>query len=505
MAAVAAAAERRTVRFPVYEFLILFIPIAALVLLVGFSFVSMRTDAHIEDLRDLDSTRLHHISGFIGAEVASSLNHLRSLGNEELTQRALDRPGERELRALEASFVTLARRNPYYRQVRWIDESGMERIRIRRAEDAPVAVAARDLRDQSRRHYFATANSLLSGELYISRIEMAEGDGDAPRPTLRIAQHVEDSQGRRRGIIVIDVDMTYLFEMVGGLRQERSEAEYILLNQDGTRLNTQTGAERTGAGDTDGATFAGSNPEVWEQLSTRSAGSLDTWSGLWTWQTLSPVDTFHRLVQASPQSTRSMDRLISDDFSLTLVAHRPVSALMEIRREIRIPISLGVLVGLAVYGTSLALYLSGHVRERRAELNAAYAMAKAASLERLKELEERFHHLVEASSIGQLVVDAEGKIELCNRAAEEMLGFEHGELVGASVDTLLPAALRQTHRDVRDRFMQAPSARLMGAGRELTAITKDGTALPVEIGLNPYTDAGRQLVLASIIDRSVRA
>jgi PAS domain S-box-containing protein len=120
----------------------------------------------------------------------------------------------------------------------------------------------------------------------------------------------------------------------------------------------------------------------------------------------------------------------------------------------------------------------------------------------MKELEERFHRLVEASSIGQLVVDAEGRIEICNPAAERMLGYEKGELEGVRVDMLLPAGQREKHEQLRKQFMRAPEPRQMGVGRELAAVRKDGSSIPVEVGLNPYSDHGRQLVLASIIELS---
>jgi hypothetical protein len=57
---------------------------------------------------------------------------------------------------------------------------------------------------------------------------------------------------------------------------------------------------------------------------------------------------------------------------------------------------------------------------------------------------------------------------------------------------------------LRAQFMQAPEARQMGVGRELMAVRNDGSTFPVEIGLTPYTDQGRQLVLVSIIDLSGR-
>ncbi|MCP5305538.1 MAG: PAS domain S-box protein [Chromatiaceae bacterium] len=499
------AANRRAVRFPVYEFLILFLPIAALVLLVGFAFISLRMDAHVETLLDLDGTRLHHIGGFIGAEVANSLDHLRSLATESATTDALDRPNPRNLQALEHSFLALARRNPHYHQVRWLDQHGSERLRIERDDDEPYAVAAADLQDKSDRYYVTAANRLLAGEMYVSRIDLNVERGSVelpPRPTLRVAAGLYDSEKRPQGVLVINIAMQYLFNAVQHLRQESSEADYLLVNREGMLLNGDLPAiSGAASGGEQPLSFAASFPEVWEEMMRRRSGSLESWSGLWTWQTLAPVDAFRQLTRSTEVQTGTADRLISDDFSLTLVAHRPVDTLMEMRREIRIPISLAVLVGLAVYGTSLFLYLSGHVRERRAELNAAYAMARASQLERLKELEERFHALVDASSIGQLVVDAEGTIELCNRAAEAILEYSRGELIGKSVEVLLPDELEQAHVRHRRDFLSAPEARKMGDGRELVAVTKSGKRLAVEVGLNPYLDKGRQLVLASIIER----
>jgi PAS domain S-box-containing protein len=111
---------------------------------------------------------------------------------------------------------------------------------------------------------------------------------------------------------------------------------------------------------------------------------------------------------------------------------------------------------------------------------------------------------VEASSIGQLVVDSDGRIEISNPAATRLLGYGPGELVGRSVDDLLPTSQQAQHVRYREQYLRSPEARKMGEGRELEARTKDGSRIPVEIGLNPYSDNGRQLILVSIIDLSGR-
>ena len=485
----------------------LFLPVAALVVVIGLSLGGMRMDDRISEILESDGVHLQLVSGFLGAEILSSLKHLRAVAAEAVTRKALDARSPGQLRALQDSLLTLARRNPLYQQVRWIDEAGLEQVRISRVGDEPVVVAAQDLQDKSGRSYFQAANEMLFGELYISRVDLNEEQGriEMPlRPVVRIATPVAGSAQERRGILIINIDMKYLFEFVHTMGQADPDLQYHLINQQGILMYADLEAGQATDGQQKVMDFAPLYPGVWEKIQENDTGSLEAADGLWTWRRLSPVASFKKLTREFTRQAVAFDQLISDEFSLMLVVHRSPAVLDKIRRESYTLIALAALSLLAVYGLTLYFYLNGQARARQAEVEAAYARARAASLERMNELEERFHRLVEASSIGQLVVGETGRIEIANPAAERMLGYDKGELVGLGVDELLPGQLRERHRELREDFMQAPETRQMGAGRELAAVRRDGSVMPVEVGLNPYLDHGRRLVLASIIDLSTQ-
>ena len=503
----AQAGSGRHMRTNKFVFLGLFLPAVALVLVIGNLVASARMDAHVDEILEYDGARLNLISGFLGSEILVSLKHLRSLATEAVTREALDESGPAQLQSLESSFLILAQRNPLYQQVRWIDEAGRERARVERKLDNLTVTAQQDLQDKSDRYYFKRANALLPGELYISRVDLYEerGQVEQPRlPVVRIATPVADSEQRRRGIIVINIEMKYLFEFVRTTDQTDLEVEYLLVSQDGVLLSADFGNVMSEDAPDTAADFSATYPEVWTLMSTKLTGSLETADGLWTWRKLSPVATFKRMIRNSPQHLVAFDQFISDDLSLSLLAHRPVETMEDVRRENHELMVLGAIFVLSIYGLVLAFYLSGTARARRAEVDAARAIERANDLKRMNELDERFHRLVEASSIGLLSVDSTGRIEITNGAVDLMLGYQRGELNGVNVDTLLPADMREKHAGLREQFMRAPEARRMGFGRELKAVRKDNTTIPVEVALNPYTDNGRSLVLVSIIDLSHR-
>src|SRR5512132_512219 len=118
--------------------------------------------------------------------------------------------------------------------------------------------------------------------------------------------------------------------------------------------------------------------------------------------------------------------------------------------------------------------------------------------------EERFRRVVEAAPNAMIMVNREGQITLANQQAEKTFGYPREELLGRPSEMLVPERIRSGHRGFRHDYVCGPQARPMGAGRELFGRRKDGSEVPVEIGLSPIHTSKGLLVLASIVDITER-
>jgi len=118
--------------------------------------------------------------------------------------------------------------------------------------------------------------------------------------------------------------------------------------------------------------------------------------------------------------------------------------------------------------------------------------------------EEKFRLAVEASPNAMLIVNQPGLISLVNAQVEKVFGYSREELLGRSVETLIPDRFCSEHPAQRTAFARHPQVRPMGAGRELFGRRKDGSEVPVEIGLNPITTSEGKVFLASIVDVTER-
>lgn len=102
---------------------------------------------------------------------------------------------------------------------------------------------------------------------------------------------------------------------------------------------------------------------------------------------------------------------------------------------------------------------------------------------------------------GVLIVDAQGEIVYANQSMRTLAGSD--DLVGRSVEELVPDAVRQRHARYRNAYAQSPTQRPMGSGLELGLRRADGTEIPVEISLSPFEDGGL-FVIAIVRDITER-
>ncbi len=103
-----------------------------------------------------------------------------------------------------------------------------------------------------------------------------------------------------------------------------------------------------------------------------------------------------------------------------------------------------------------------------------------------------------------IVVDEVGKIVEVNVQAERMFGYTREEMLGQSIEMLIPERYRDLHVEERLHYALSPKMRPMGSGLDLRALRKDGTEFPVDICLSPIETKEGLYVIAVIRDMSKR-
>lgn len=115
-----------------------------------------------------------------------------------------------------------------------------------------------------------------------------------------------------------------------------------------------------------------------------------------------------------------------------------------------------------------------------------------------------FEAMFSHAKIGLIVANAEGLIEDVNPFAVRLFGYDEDELIGKTIEVLIPSSLRTKHVHHRAGFNSNPGPRAMGIGLDLMATKKDGTEFPVEVSLAHYVIDGKMQVVSFINDITQR-
>lgn len=192
---------------------------------------------------------------------------------------------------LSHDFKFVMENRRVYDQIRWIDETGMERFRINFNSGSPTLVDAQYLQNKKGRYYFSDAMRYSEGETYFSLFDLnVENEKiEIPyKPMIRSATPVIDKEGHKRGIFIINYlgdELIRKFMDVTSL----SNGDVMLLNSEGYWLKgVKKGDEWGFMFNRSDLTLAKRNPSVWQRISKEEEGQFVDEKGLWTFVTIHP-------------------------------------------------------------------------------------------------------------------------------------------------------------------------------------------------------------------------
>jgi two-component system sensor kinase FixL len=117
----------------------------------------------------------------------------------------------------------------------------------------------------------------------------------------------------------------------------------------------------------------------------------------------------------------------------------------------------------------------------------------------------RWRSIVDSAVDGIIVIDQSGHIEAFNPAAERLFGYSEQEIAGRNVNVLMPSPYHEEHGGYLARYLATGTPRIIGIGREVTALRKDGTRFPAHLSVGEFHLHGERRFTGIVHDLSARA
>ncbi|MDR3514459.1 MAG: response regulator [Azospirillaceae bacterium] len=351
-------------------------------------------------------------------------------------RRTITDPSPDNLMSVASNFIAFAETNAVYDQVRWIDETGQERIRVNYADGQGVAVPAAQLQNKADRYYFIESNRLPAGAIYLSPFDLNVENGaiEQPfKPTLRFAMPLVDAVAHRHGILILNYLGRDLLEAFSGTAS-RAAAPLMLVNKDGFWLHALQPQDEWGfmLGHADTG-LARRNPQAWDRIRTQTEGQVELSDGLWTWETIDPAAEvsrgFHRPPSIDPAPHEPQPAVNASEF-WKAVAQIPASRLDAIRAGVwstLVPVAI-VLIGATALGIALLARSQQRILALNDDLTRKAAEAEAANQAKARFLANMSHeirtpinailgltHLLENAPLGADELDLVAKIRVAGR------------------------------------------------------------------------------------------
>lgn len=450
----------------------IWLPVAALLFGITWHLADDRIDNWLVLTRESQQRAIARGTEAIVSAVDRIARDARFLAVHAPQVAVLAQPTPDALQALAASLVQFSDAQRVYDKLRWIDETGMERVRVDRIDGRAVVTRSGDLQDKSRRYFFAEAMALQAGEVYVSPLDLnVDRDRiEVPhKPTLRVATRVFAPSGAPRGIVLLNY---YGRELIDAFARAASAAgrQALLLNRDGHWLKAADPGDEWGFMFGREETFATRHPNAWRQIATAESGQFTDDDGIWTFATVRPLVAGAIGGRGAPGAGRS-----DEDYFWKAASLVPVAVIDDDRRE-----------AWAQYAPALAFMLlltllaSGRIAQDLLRRRAADEALRRSHAELEQKVVERTELLAEREREHRRILDdspfpivvlrlADAALDYGNPAFLRLLGIEPGAAASIATERLFddPSQIGSILATLREHGHVEGEVRLRATGGRL--------------------------------------
>ncbi len=455
--------------------------------IIGWTGYTLEFDRKLDGLIDDYRHNLYNFDQNMSGLLEVPIDILLSLQGETKIRNALT-TNDDELLASE--LEELIQRNKAFYQVRLIGLDGQEQIRFDRKGNASVKTPQQALQNKANRYYVLEAKTLLPGEVYVSQLDLNIENGivELPhRPTIRLAALALDNNNEAKGIFLINRDMS---EYLASTVFNENYQNLLIVTSDGNWIRPQTGSSHSGIT----YQFDGSynlHSDTWQVINNNDKGTLKKDDGYMLWTTAWP-------------SSNDSDALKTSTPYLKLISKIDPTLVDTIREQIKHDWSLPFLLLSLILIIFTLLLIRLFERHQIAEQKIAISEYEKSALRRIKQAEQEALLFLENSINGILIVNNKGIILTTNPALEKIFGYLEKELIGKSVDILVPDKDVIHHHSLLKNYVDNENQPRSMVGRAISGLKKNGTKIPLEISLSPIHGSEPKRVAATVVDLSER-
>ncbi|RLC18094.1 MAG: hypothetical protein DRH93_16950, partial [Deltaproteobacteria bacterium] len=279
--------------FPIKFFLLFFLSFLLLFLAVAVSFLFQELKAEKIILKAKEQQNIEILRRIANDDVKSVASDLFFLSVHPVLHQMIEDDNPVVRQKLADNFKMFCSNSTLYDQIRFLDESGMERIRINFNQNQPVIVSEDKLQNKAKRYYFADTFALEPGRIFVSPFDLniEQGQVELPlKPMIRFGTPVVDLTGQKRGIVLLNY---FGAKLIHNLNQALPDSmdSFMLLNSEGHWLKGQNLEDEWGFmyEDRKDLTLAKRYPEIWKEISVQDEGQFSSDQGLYTFATVWPL------------------------------------------------------------------------------------------------------------------------------------------------------------------------------------------------------------------------